>query len=311
MEASGSTEPVLRLENVSKHFSGHTAVDQLSLEIGRGSIHGLLGPNGAGKSTTLRMIMNVLLRDEGRLEVLGRDPERDRSVLRRVGYLPEERGLYKRMKDRAEARRRGTAWLERLGLEQWIDERVETLSKGMQQKVQFVATVLHDPELLILDEPQSGLDPVNQEILADTIRSARREGRTVVLSTHNMAQAEELCDRVTLIAGGRKVLEGAVPQLRRRHRLNVYRLVLDSDSSDWRPLARRTDLVRSAELRDGHVVEIEVAEARTSRDLLEAVLAARLQLVRFEQVEPTLHEIFLQHVGDAAPHATRRETIHV
>ncbi len=313
--------PALLLDDVSKHFSGHTAVDGLSLAIRTGSIHGLLGPNGAGKSTTLRMIMNILLRDGGRIEVLGRDPERDRAVLREVGYLPEERGLYRRMKvldvivffarlkglSRAEAAARGREWLARLGLDEWADERVEALSKGMQQKVQFITTVLHEPPLLILDEPQSGLDPVNQEVLADTIRSARDAGRTVVLSTHNMAQAEELCEEVTLIARGRKVLEGTVPELRRRHRTARFRLAFENGAGDG--ALRGLEPVAAAEPR-GRAWEVELRPGRTGRDLLEAVVATGFPVERFEHVEPSLHEIFLGAVGGDAPRAARQEARH-
>ncbi len=314
-------QPALLLEGVSKHFSGHTAVDHLDLVIRPGSIHGLLGPNGAGKSSTLRMIMNILFRDEGRLEVLGHDPERHRKVLRQVGYLPEERGLYKRMTvletivffgrlkglSRAEAKERSRRWLERLGLDEWADERVESLSKGMQQKAQFIATVLHGPELLILDEPQSGLDPVNQEVLAETIRAVRSEGRTVVLSTHNMAQAEELCDEVTLIAAGRKVLEGEVRYLRTVHRSNRFRIALENGAQDDDPPLQRTGLIGSASRRNAHEWELELAPGRSRAELLEAVAAQRLPITRFEHVEPTLHEIFLQHVGSSAPRAGRKE----
>ncbi len=321
MTAPRTDSPALLLEDVSKHFSGHTAVDGLSLAIRTGSIHGLLGPNGAGKSTTLRMIMNILLRDGGRIEVLGRDPERDRDVLRQVGYLPEERGLYRRMRvldvivffarlkglSRGEAAARGREWLERLGLDEWAEERVEALSKGMQQKVQFITTVLHEPPLLILDEPQSGLDPVNQEVLADTIRSARDAGRTVVLSTHNMAQAEELCEEVTLIAGGRKVLEGTVPELRRQHRTPRFRLALEDGAGEG--MVAGLEPVATAEAR-GRTWEVELRPGRTGRDLLEAVVAARLPLERFEHVEPSLHEIFLATVGGDAPRAARREAVH-
>jgi ABC-2 type transport system ATP-binding protein len=316
-------ESALLLEDVSKHYSGHTAVDRLSMAVRPGSIHGLLGPNGAGKSTSLRMIMNILLRDGGRLEVLGRDPERDRGVLREVGYLPEERGLYKRMTvmqtviffgrlkglDRAECRRRGAAWIDRLGLGEWSDERVESLSKGMQQKVQFITTVLHDPALLILDEPQSGLDPVNQEVLADTIRGARAQGRTVVLSTHNMAQAEELCDEVTLIADGRKILEGGIREVRRGHRSDRYRLVLEESANGDSPI-RKGGILRSAEPRHEHEWIVELMPGRTGADLLRAALDDGVPIARFEHVEPTLHEIFIQHVGAAAPRAGRREADH-
>jgi ABC-2 type transport system ATP-binding protein len=314
----------LLLENVSKHYAGHTAVDDLSFVVRPGSIHGLLGPNGAGKSTTLRMIMNILLRDAGRLLVLGRDPERDRGVLRDVGYLPEERGLYKRMTvmdtviffgrlkglERAEARRRGTAWIDRLGLGDWTNERVEALSKGMQQKVQLITTMLHDPSLLILDEPQSGLDPVNQEVLAEAIRAERGRGRAVVLSTHNMAQAEALCDEVTLIASGSKILEGDVRQLRRGHRTNRYRLVLEGGDEGALAPVGRSGLIRSAERKGPDEWIVEMQAGRTEADLLRAVLDEGRVVVRFEQIEPTLHEIFIRHVGTTATRAARAEAAH-
>lgn len=328
--AGHAGSPALLLEGVSKHYAGHTAVDALSLDVRRGSIHGLLGPNGAGKSTTLRMIMNIILRDAGSLRIFGLDPERDRAILRAVGYLPEERGLYKRMTvletivffgrlkglSRSDAARRGAGWLERLGLEQWGGERVEALSKGMQQKVQLITTMLHDPELLILDEPQSGLDPVNQEILADTIRAAGGSGKTVVLSTHNMAQAEALCDDVTLIADGRKVLEGSVRGVRSDHRSNRFRLELDDPAypegpgADDHELPVRTPGLIHSSRRTGHRQwEIELMPGRTRHELLRAVLDADLPVVRFEHVEPSLHEIFIQHVGAAAPHADRKEAV--
>jgi ABC-2 type transport system ATP-binding protein len=206
----------LELQDVTKRYVGHLAVDRLALTVPKGSIYGILGPNGAGKSTTLRMVMNIIARDSGSISLLGADPARDAAVLKRVGYLPEERGLYKKMTaldavvffgalrgmSEGDARRLGKGWLEKMGLGQWQGAKIETLSKGMQQKVQFVTTVVHGPDLLILDEPASGLDPVNQEVLRDTILGAAKEGRTVVFSTHNMDQAEQLCDSVCIIARG-------------------------------------------------------------------------------------------------------------
>ena len=237
----------LLVEHLSKRYAGHTAVDDLSLAVPTGTIYGILGPNGAGKSTTIRMVMNIIVRDSGRVSLLGSDPERDRDVLRRVGYLPEERGLYKKMKvldvvvffaqlkgvPAATARREGARWIEKMGLGEWRGARVETLSKGMQQKVQFVATVIHDPDLLILDEPASGLDPVNQEVLRDTILETRQRGKTVLFSTHNMAQAEELCDDVCIIAQGRKVLDGGLREIKRANRTNRYAFAFDEPSAPW------------------------------------------------------------------------------
>ena len=231
----------LELQDVTKRYVGHLAVDRLSVVVPKGTIYGILGPNGAGKSTTLRMVMNIIARDSGAIALLGTDPARDPAVLRRVGYLPEERGLYRKMtaldvvvffgalRGMAEsyARRVGANWLEKMGLAQWQHAKIETLSKGMQQKVQFVTTVVHGPELLILDEPTSGLDPVNQEVLRETIIGAKSEGRTVVFSTHNMDQAEQLCDSVCIIAKGRKVLDGALRDIRHGHAGRRYWLEFD------------------------------------------------------------------------------------
>src|SRR5262245_33487423 len=208
----------LVLERVRKNYNGHIAVKELDLAVPGGTIYGILGPNGAGKSTTLRMALNIIARDAGSVRLLGSDPATHREVLRRVGYLPEERGLYKKMPvldvivffarlkgiSAPLARREADQWLERMGLTDWRRARTETLSKGMQQKVQFIATVIHKPDLLILDEPAAGLDPVNQDVLRETIYGAQREGRTVILSTHNMEQAEQLCDAVCIIARGEK-----------------------------------------------------------------------------------------------------------
>ncbi|HET7275427.1 MAG TPA: ATP-binding cassette domain-containing protein, partial [Longimicrobiaceae bacterium] len=239
-------DPALFIKGVSKRYTGHLAVDDLSLAVPSGTIYGILGPNGAGKSTLIRMVMDIIARDSGEIEILGQDPSADKGVLRRVGYLPEERGLYRKMKvldviiffaqlkglSRDEARRGGEEWLERMGLGEWGAAKVETLSKGMQQKVQFITTVLHDPDLLILDEPTSGLDPVNQEVLRDTILGARTRGKTVIFCTHNMGQAEQLCDHVCIISGGRKVLDGELRQIRRDHRGESYRLEFDERTAE-------------------------------------------------------------------------------
>ena len=313
----------LLLDGVSKSYAGHAAVKHLSLAVPRGTIYGILGPNGAGKSTTLRMVMNIIVRDAGTISLLGADPERDRDVLQRVGYLPEERGLYKKMSvidviaffaelkgvQRAAAVRDGGTWLERMGLADWRDAKVETLSKGMQQKVQFITTVVHQPELLILDEPHSGLDPVNQEVLRDTILSARDEGRTVVFSTHNMEQAEQMCEHVCIIAGGEKVLDGNLRDIRRSHRTNHYALGFDEPSeavdrfmSTW-PGFERVDRIQ-----DGW--EVDLRPSADPRQLVAAANGLDVVLSRFEHVQPSLHEIFVQQVGDAARPQRRPEVAH-
>lgn len=314
----------LLLEGVTKRYAGHTAVQELSLAVPRGSIFGVLGPNGAGKSTTLRMVMNIIIRDEGRISLLGADPERDRAVLRRVGYLPEERGLYKKMKvidviaffaglkgvPGRTARRDADRWLEKLGLAEWKHAKVEALSKGMQQKVQFITTVLHGPELLILDEPASGLDPVNQEVLRDTMLEAQAEGRTVIFSTHDMSQAERLCEHVCIIAGGRKVLDGPLRELRRANRGNRFAVVFDEVTAEARRFVESyPGFLERAAIVDGW--EVELRAGTEPRALLQALAGLDTPLTRFEHVQPSLHEIFVQKVGEAAVARRRPEPAHV
>jgi ABC-2 type transport system ATP-binding protein len=314
----------LEVRNVTKRFVGHLAVDTLTLTVPKGSIYGILGPNGAGKSTTLRMVMNIIARDSGAIAVLGEDPARTPAVLRRVGYLPEERGLYKKMTvidavvffgalrgmPSASARREGMRWLETMGLAQWTKAKIETLSKGMQQKVQFVTTVIHGPELLILDEPASGLDPVNQEVLRDTILGARNEGRTVVFSTHNMDQAEQLCDAVCIIARGRKVLDGPLAGIRRSHAGRHYRIAFDTVTPDVLRVMSAVEgpFARAERQGDSWTLELP-AEADVQR-ALSALAASGAPLARFEHVQPSLHEIFVQQVGHAEIADRRPEVTH-
>jgi len=313
----------LILEGVSKRYSGHTAVDDLSLAVPRGTIFGVLGPNGAGKSTTLRMVMNIIIRDAGRISLLGADPEKDRTILRRVGFLPEERGLYRKMNvtdvivffaelkgvERKTARSEAVRWLERMGLGEWKNAKVETLSKGMQQKVQFIATVIHKPDVLILDEPQSGLDPVNQEVLRDTILSARDEGRTVIFSTHNMDQAEQLCEHVCIIAAGRKVLDGRLRDIQRANRGSRYILEFEqaSETVDRFMAASRFG---HAEGRGEHWT-VEMPIGADPSPLLASVATLDVPIARFQREQPSLHDIFVSHVGNAAHPARRQEPAHV
>lgn len=305
-------EPTLTLRDIGKRFDDHVAVDSLSLSVPPGTVYGILGPNGAGKSTTLRMIMNIIARDTGQISLLGRDPVRDPKVLRRVGYLPEERGLYRKMKvmdtiaffaelkgvPAPEARRRGRVWLERMGLAEWEGAKIETLSKGMQQKVQFITTVLHEPEVLVLDEPFSGLDPVNQDVMRDTVERARSEGRTVLFSTHVMEQAERICDHVCIIAQGRKVLEGGLREVRRRERGNRYEIEFESDPPGFERLVSEGRLFEGAERRNGSW-RVELSPRIDSTALLSELNGLGSRIVRFIHLEPSLHQIFVSRVGDA------------
>ena len=317
-------EPALLLDNVSKSYADHRAVERLDLAVPAGTIYGILGPNGAGKSTTLRMVMNIILPDEGTIRLLGADPARDRGVLRRVGYLPEERGLYKKMTtievitffaqlkglERGAARREGERWLERMGLAEWRDAKVETLSKGMQQKVQFITTVVHQPELLILDEPQSGLDPVNQEVLRDTILDARREGKTVIFSTHNMEQAEQMCESVCIIAQGRKVLDGNLREIQQAHRGNRYRIEWDEPSADAAQMFALREHDGSAQ-RVGSGWEIELDDPSEAKQLLARLAEMAAPPTRFERMQPSLHDIFVERVGQASTPHRRPEVARV
>jgi ABC-2 type transport system ATP-binding protein len=268
------------------------------------------------------MVMNIIARDTGRILLDGVDPERDRRVLRRIGYLPEERGLYKKMKvldvieffaalkgvPGSRGRTLGAEWLERMGLAEWRDAKVDTLSKGMQQKVQFITTVLHDPEILILDEPFSGLDPVNQEVLRETVLNARNSGRTVVLSTHNMDQAQELCEGICIIAEGRKVLDGQLREVRRSHRTNHYRIEFDEPSPESERFMRGNAMF--AVVAQSHDRwDIELGSGFGSVDLLRSFAEVGLSLKRFEHMEPTLHDIFVQEVGGSAVTSRRREVV--
>ena len=303
------SDEAIRLSGVNKAFSGHRAVEDLSLSVPRGAAFGLLGPNGAGKTTTLRMILNVLGPDSGTIEILGRPANQETRD--RIGYMPEERGLYPRMVveeqllffaelkgvPRKEAARRLSPWLERLGLADWRQRKLNELSKGMQQKTQFIATVLHDPDILILDEPLSGLDPVGVNVMRDVFVDLRRQGKTVVLSSHQMETVERLCDAIALIHRGRKVLDGPVSEVRSRHGKNTLVLAYEGDGAF---LAGLPGVLKVSDF--GRYVEIKMAEGTDPQAILREA-AARIRVSRFEVVEPSLHDIFVEQVtagGEAA-----------
>ncbi len=302
----------VRLQGVTKRFGKHTAVSALDLEIPRGSIYGLLGPNGSGKTTSIRMIMGILHPDAGTVSLFGDEPDDTRR--RRVGYLPEERGVYRKMKvlellvflaeirgvRRALARERASEWLERLELGSWANRKVEDLSKGMQQKVQFIGTVLHDPELLILDEPFSGLDPINQDVLERIVLEFHARGTTVLFSTHLMDQAERLCQRVCLISRSRKVLDGDLKELKRQESRGVVAVAFDGPDGwlEGPEVAGREDVA------DG--VHLLLKAGADPQGLLRRGVAAGAVIRRFELVEPRLHEIFVRHAG-GHPEAEERE----
>ncbi len=308
------TELAIDIRGISKRYADHVAVRDLNLAVPRGAVYGLLGPNGAGKTTTIRMILNIIGPDTGSIHLLGR-PNTDRAILDRLGYLPEERGLYKKMAvrdvlrflaelkglDRRTADLRIEEWLERLSLrsaeKDWGKAKVEELSRGMQQKVQFIGTLLHDPDLVILDEPFSGLDPINAQALKDTVVELKRRGRTVIFSTHLMDNAERLCDSVCIIARGEKVLDGTVASVKAENAGRTVALALDGSATPevMAVLQDRTLVERVDD--QNRFFEVELVAGADSQTLLRRVLETGACIQRFERVQPSLHQIFLQRVG--------------
>jgi ABC-2 type transport system ATP-binding protein len=296
--ASVTPMAAVEIENVTKTFGAHTAVEDLSLKVPSGAIYGFIGPNGSGKTTTLRMIMRILHPDRGSIRVLGADSLG--AATDRVGYLPEERGLYKQMKVRDVLRfyaelkgMRNSkpaiqAWLERLDLAAWAGKKVETLSKGMSQKVQFIATVIHHPELVLLDEPFSGLDPVNAEVLREEVLDLRRQGATVIFSTHDMGMAEKLCDCIFMIYKGRKVLDGTLHAIRETYGSDTVRVRLEGngDAMDNLPgVAKVSDF--------GNWKELRLKRGADPQGVLTALLP-RGRVCHFELAQPSLHDIFVR-----------------
>jgi ABC-2 type transport system ATP-binding protein len=322
LEPTCMPDLAIDVRNVVKRYDQHVAVRDLSLAVPRGSVYGLLGPNGAGKTTTIRMILNIIAPDAGTISVLGA-LHTDEGVLDRVGYLPEERGLYKKMTVRrvlrflgalkgipaAEADRRITVWLDRLALrtdeKDWGNAKVDELSRGMQQKAQFIGALLHEPDLVILDEPFSGLDPINAQALKDTVADLKRQGKTVIFSTHVMENAERMCDAVCIIANGEKLLDGAMADVRAAHGARLVALALGNSGGNGtgdRTAARVARILEDRTLvsrvdDQNRLFEIELAAGADPQALLRRVVESGASVTRFELVQPSLHQIFLERVG--------------
>lgn len=300
----------LEIQHVTKQYNNHRALDSVSLSIERNSIYGLLGPNGAGKTTLIRIINQITAPDEGAIFLEGK-PLRS-SDIKRIGYLPEERGLYKKMKvgeqvlylaqlkglSKAEATQRLKKWFDRLDMQSWWDKKVEELSKGMQQKVQFIITVMHEPELLIFDEPFSGFDPVNADIMKQEMLRLRDAGATIIFSTHNMESVEELCDTITLINRSKVVLQGNVNQIRQQFRTHIYRIVLEGTIENIIPpeyfrILDQTIINQHTSLR------IETIDS-TANDVI-ASLLPHYTLLSFEEEIPSMNDIFINIVKEPIP----------
>lgn len=301
---------LLTVEHVSKHYAGHTALDDVSLSIPQGSVYGLLGPNGAGKTTLIRIINRITAPDAGRVLFDGR--ELSPNDIYRIGYLPEERGLYKKMKvgeqaiffarlkglSRRDAIHRLKIWFEKFGIESWWDKKVEELSKGMAQKVQFIVTVLHEPELLIFDEPFSGFDPINANLLKEEILALRDRGATVVFSTHNMSSVEELCDHITLINKSKNILSGNVEEIRHQHGAGIFTLDYRGEEQTLRQaLEGHVEVLETTLSPIGYnTLKLHVAEDSTVREVITRANEA-VELRSFSEIIPSMNDLFIRAVN--------------
>jgi len=320
MAETASGGGAISLRGVRKSFGDLVAVKGIDLTVPRGATYGLLGPNGAGKTTTIRMLLGIIEPDAGEVSILG--APRTQASLDLVGYLPEERGMYRRMTVRralsffaeikgvppAVSAPRIGKWLERFGLADRRESKVQELSKGNQQKIQLIGTLLHEPEIVVLDEPFSGLDPLNQQIFKDVIAEMRSEGRTILFSTHMIGQAERSCDHVCIIAAGEKVVDGRVTDIKHEHGTENVAIELEEPSPAAAALVRRSPEVR--ELReDGAALEAVLVPGGDAQGLLAALVAGGVRLRRFERAEPSLEQIFVERVRVTAP-AAEKEVVH-
>ena len=297
-------------ENVTKRYAGHTALDRVSIEVPEQSMFGLLGPNGAGKTSLIRIMNRITGPDEGSLFFKGEKLQQ--KHIYNIGYLPEERGLYRKMKvgehavylarlkglSKSDATHKLKVWFDKFDLGDWWNKKVEELSKGMQQKVQFIVTVLHEPELLIFDEPFSGFDPINVELLKEEILRLRDNGTTIIFSTHNMASVEELCDHIALIDRSKKILDGKMKDIKKQYRSNTYSIVFDHfDGLMSSFLDERFEIVDEGEDEDRRYASVRITGDLSSKDLLRK-LVPKINIYAFNEILPTMNDIFISVVKD-------------
>lgn len=305
-------QPILEIRNVTKKYSNHTAVNDVSITVPKQSIYGLLGPNGAGKTSLIRIINQITAPDSG--EILFNGEKLNPKHVDSIGYLPEERGLYKKMPvgeqamylarlkglSKAEAKKRLKYWFEKFEMQTWWSKKVDELSKGMQQKVQFIVTVLHEPQLLILDEPFSGFDPINAQLIRNEILELRAKGSTIIFSTHNMGSVEELCDNIALINKSQKILDGSVKDIRRSHKNNIYKIVFSGNMMGFtNAIWDGAKLLESGKVEDEndmHWAVIKMAEGVKTSRLLQELLPVT-EIISFNEVIPSMNDIFISKVN--------------
>ncbi len=301
---------ILQVENVSKSYSSHLALDNVSINVPEGKVYGLLGPNGAGKTTLIRIINHITAPDSG--QVLFNGHRLTQADVEHIGYLPEERGLYKKMKvgeqavffarlkglSKQDAVRELRRWFEKFDILSWWDKKVEELSKGMAQKVQFIVTVLHEPELLIFDEPFSGFDPINANLLKDEILALRDKGATIIFSTHNMSSVEEICDHITLINKSRNILSGRVDDIRRRHGSNIFEVFYRGDEQALRnAVDGRCEILEGSQAQAVYTsLKLHVERDEEVRGVIAAVNDA-VELRSFQEIIPSMNDIFIRAVN--------------
>jgi len=301
---------LLKVQNIEKKFVNHLALDNVNISIPESSIYGLLGPNGAGKTTLIRIINRITAPDKGEILLKGRplQPE-DVNI---IGYLPEERGLYKKMKvgeqalylarlkglSKQDALKRLKYWFEKFEMQAWWDKKVEELSKGMAQKVQFVTTILHEPELLIFDEPFSGFDPINANMLKQEIIDLQKKGATIIFSTHNMGSVEELCDHITLINKSRNILEGHIDDIRKKYKSNIYEISFNGEVEKLeKSLNQYYEITDKTKVNGHNAVRVKLLHQTNENELLSLIIPS-VEIISFDEVVPSMNDIFIKVVNE-------------
>jgi ABC-2 type transport system ATP-binding protein len=301
---------LLKVQNIEKRFINHLALDDVSMAVPENSIYGLLGPNGAGKTTLIRIINRITAPDRGRVFLHGREMEPE--DIHDIGYLPEERGLYKKMKvgeqalylarlkglSKRDALKKLKYWFDKFEIQAWWDKKVEELSKGMQQKVQFITTILHEPNLLIFDEPFSGFDPINANLLKQEILKLKKKGATIIFSTHNMGSVEELCDHITLINNAENILEGPIDKIRHDYKSNIYEITFNGEAQKLESaLNRHYKIIEHKKINGYNGVRVKLLHQTNENELLSLILPA-VEIISFNELVPSMNDVFIKVVNE-------------